>query len=143
MATEVSAEGQCLCGAVKISVKGAPVRMAQCHCRDCRRSSGTGHVSNAIFKGADVAVTGETRSFTVKADSGNDYTRHFCPACGGRIFGTHTGRPDMVIVPVGILEDSSWFTPEVVLYVRGRPAWDITTQEVPNFEAMPPMPAKR
>jgi hypothetical protein len=141
MTNEIHSAGQCLCGAVKIAVKGAPVRMAQCHCRDCRRASGTGHVSNAIFHAADVKITGETKSFTVTADSGNAYTRHFCPVCGGRMFATHSGRPGMFIVPVGILDDSGWFTPQLVLFTRTRPAWDITTDSVPNFEAAPPAPA--
>lgn len=138
MASEVEAKGQCLCGAVRIAVRGTPVRMAQCHCRDCQRASGTGHASNAIFPEDAVTITGATRSFAVRADSGSTYTRHFCPTCGGRAFATHTGRPGMVIVPVGVLEDSSWFSPEAVLYTRSRPTWDITTDEVPNFEAMPP-----
>ena len=33
---------------------------------------------------------------------------------------------------------SSWFNPQAVLYTRSRPVWDITTDGVPNFEAMPP-----
>jgi hypothetical protein len=138
MSSEVHAAGHCLCGAVRVEVDGAPVRMAQCHCKDCRRSSGTGHVSNAIFNATDVKISGETKAYTVTADSGNAYTRHFCPVCGGRAFATHTGRPGMIIVPVGLLDDSSWFLPQAVLYTRSRPVWDITTDAVPNFEAMAP-----
>jgi hypothetical protein len=143
MSSDVEASGQCLCGAVRISVKGTPVRMAQCHCKDCQRASGTGHASNAIFNASDVKVTGETKGYTVTADSGSAYTRYFCPVCGGRIFGTHTGRPGMVIVPVGTLSDSSWFVPQAVLYTRNRPVWDITTDSVPNFEAMLPAAPQR
>lgn len=93
MSTKVMGEGRCLSGAVTVAVEGVPVRMAQCHCIDCRRASGTGHASNAIFDNKDVRIEGTTQSFTVKADSGTDYTRHFCPTCGARIYGTHTGRP--------------------------------------------------
>ena len=143
MTNEVHSAGQCLCGAVKIAVKGAPVRMAQCHCMDCRRASGTGHVSNAIFDAGDVTISGDTKSYTVTADSGNAYTRHFCPACGGRMFATHSGRPGMFIVHVGNLDDSGWFAPELVLFTRTRPAWDITTEDVPNFEAAPPAAPQR
>ena len=137
-ASEVQSKGQCLCGAVSIAIRGAPVRMAQCHCDDCRRASGTGHVSNAIFLDSAVAITGETKSFTVTADSGTAYTRHFCPTCGGRIYGTHSGRPGMVIVHVGMLDESDWFAPQVVLYTRSRAPWDITTDAVPNYETAPP-----
>ena len=138
MQTEVNAKGRCLCGAVTIALKGTPVRMAQCHCLDCRRSTATGHSSNAFFKAEDLTVSGETKGFTVTTDSGNKSTRHFCPACGSRMYGTNTGRPGMVVVPVGSLEDTSWFSPQAVLYTRSRPAWDMTTDAVPNFKAMPP-----
>ncbi len=30
--------------------------MGQCHCKDCQRASGTGHMSLARFKREDVAV---------------------------------------------------------------------------------------
>lgn len=139
MPDKVHASGQCLCGDVKIAVHGVPVRMAQCHCKDCQRASGTGHVSNAIFNDTDVTVTGETKSFTVTTDNGNAYSRHFCPTCGARMFGTNTGRPGMVVVHVGILDDTSWFEPEVVLYTRTRPHWDLITDAVPTFETAPPM----
>lgn len=141
MSTKVMGEGRCLCGAVTVAVDGVPVRMAQCHCIDCRRASGTGHASNAIFDNKDVRIEGTTQSFTVKADSGTDYTRHFCPTCGARIYGTHTGRPGMTILHVGILDDSDWFSPQVVLYTRSRPAWDMTSEAVPNYDASPPAPA--
>jgi hypothetical protein len=137
----VHAAGRCVCGAVHVAIDGVPVRMAQCHCRDCQRASGTGHVSNAIFDAGDVTITGETRGHTVTTASGNSYTRHFCPACGGRLYAINTGRPGMVIVHVGMLDDTSWFNPEVVIYTRSRPHWDITTDAVPNYEMAPPMPA--
>jgi hypothetical protein len=140
MASEVETSGQCLCGAVRLAVKGTPARMAQCHCKDCQRATGTGHASNAFFRAEDVEITGETKSFTLTADSGNALTRHFCPVCGARMYGTNTGRPGMVVVPVGVLDDTSWFAPQAVVYVRSRPAWDITAETVPNFEAMPPPP---
>lgn len=139
MPDKVHTSGQCLCGAVRINVNGVPVRMAQCHCTDCQRASGTGHMSNAIFNEADVTITGETKSFTVTTDNGNAYARHFCPACGARMFAVNSGRPGMILVAVGVLDDSSWFEPEVVLYTRSRPHWDITTDAVPNYETAPPM----
>jgi hypothetical protein len=142
MSNEIEASGHCLCGAVRIAVKGTPVRMAQCHCKDCQRGAGTGHASNAFFRTEDVEISGDTKSFTLTADSGNSLVRHFCPVCGARTHGTNTGRPGIVLVPVGILEDTSWFAPQVVVYTRSRPAWDITADDIPSFEAMPPPPPK-
>lgn len=143
MPGEVHASGHCLCGAVRIAVDGVPVRMAQCHCRDCQRASGTGHVSNAIFKDGDVTITGESKSFTVTTDNANSYARHFCPTCGSRLFASNSGRPGMLTVHVGFLDDTSWFEPEAVIYTRTRPHWDITTDDAPNYDSAPPMPPLR
>jgi hypothetical protein len=138
MAQEVHATGGCLCGAVRFTVKGTPVRMAQCHCLDCQRASGAGHMSNATFKATDVEIVGETSSYASSSDSGNTLTRHFCPTCGARLFLTSAARPEFVTLAAGAFDDSSWFAPQLVLYTKRRPPWDITTESVPNYEAGPP-----
>jgi hypothetical protein len=97
-------------------------------------------MSNAIFREADVQVTGVTAGFASTSDSGNVLTRHFCPTCGGRVFLYTKARPGKIVMAAGAFDDSSWFEPEVVLFTKRRPDWDITTESVPNFEAGPPMP---
>ncbi|MDQ8698867.1 GFA family protein [Hyphomicrobium sp. LHD-15] len=114
--------------------------MAQCHCRDCQRASGTGHMSNAIFKLADVEIVGETASYASEADSGATLARHFCPTCGSRLFSVNSARPWLIIMAVGAFDDTRWFKPQMVLYTKSRAAWDHTTDQVPNFEGMPPPP---
>jgi hypothetical protein len=141
MAHKPFATGRCLCGAVAVTIKAEPIGGGQCHCKDCQRASGTGHMSLAFFRRDDVTVTGATRSFSVKAESGNINTRHFCPQCGGRILGENSARPGLVGLPVGIVDDNAWFKPQRVVYVKDRPGWDVTATDIPNFERMPP-PAK-
>lgn len=141
MPSNFPAEGQCLCGAVRVTAHAAPWRMAICHCRDCQRSTGTGHATNALFKEGDVSVQGDTKSHAVTADSGNTLTRHFCPTCGARVFGRNSGRPGLVIVPVGLFEDSSWYAPHAALYAKRRQSWDVMQfEDIPCYDAMPPAP---
>lgn len=133
--------GQCLCGRVSVTAKAAPVRMAQCHCLDCQRNTGTGHANNAFFKDTDVEVGGTTRSFTITADSGNRLTRHFCETCGSRVFAINSGRPGMMTLPAGIFQDSSWYKPQMILFRGRRTAWDPEVPGVPAHEGMPPPPS--
>jgi hypothetical protein len=95
-------------------------------------------MSNARFRREDVSITGETRTYAVTADSGNISTRHFCPTCGSRLFGENSAFPGMINVTAGSVDDNSWFSPQRVLYTKVRPAWDMTTEEVPNYAGMPP-----
>lgn len=132
--------GKCLCGEVGYTIKAEaePVRMAQCHCKDCQRASGTGHMSLAFFKEDDVKITGQTASYAVTADSGNINTRHFCPNCGSRVFGVNSGRPGIIGLTAGCIDDNSWFQPGGVVYAKDRPSWDHTSTDIPNFDVMPP-----
>ena len=138
MADDVFATGHCLCGAVQFKIKAEPVMTGQCHCKDCQRASGTGHMSLAFFKADDIEVKGETASYAVTADSGNTNTRHFCPKCGGRLFGENSARPGVMAVAVGAIDDNSWFKAGRVVYVMDQPAWDESDRQAPRFEMMPP-----
>lgn len=132
------ATGQCLCGKVKFTISSEPLRMAQCHCDDCRKLTGTGHASNAFFKVDDVDIKGETQSYDSVTDSGSTITRHFCPICGSRLFGTNSTSIDIIGISVGTLEDSSWFKPELIVYNKRKPDWDYMDESVPAFDGMPP-----
>ncbi|MSP02340.1 MAG: GFA family protein [Acetobacteraceae bacterium] len=138
MTTEPFVRGHCLCGAVTFTIHGEPIGTGQCHCKDCQRSSGTGHMSLARFKKEDVRLQGETASYAATADSGNINTRHFCPKCGSRLYGENSAFPGIMNVSVGCMDDSNWFVPGRVVYAKDRPSWDATSTSVPNFDRMPP-----
>jgi len=138
--SENFAEGRCLCGDVSYVLKNAPARMAQCHCKDCQRASGTGHMSLAFFSEDDVEISGEAAGFASTADSGNVNTRYFCPKCGCRLYSRNSARPGVIGIAVGCSDDNSWFAAGAVVYTEHREAWDHTPTDIPNFEAMPPPP---
>jgi len=131
------ATGQCLCGEVNYVIASNPIRMAQCHCDDCRKSTGTGHVSNAFFKQDDVEIKGETSCYSSKTDSGSIITRHFCPRCGSRLFGFNSAAENVIGVAVGTIKDSSWFKPDFIVYNKRKPKWDFMEENIPTFEEMP------
>jgi hypothetical protein len=140
MSEKPLARGDCVCGAVKLTINGTPVRMAHCHCRDCQRSSGTGHMALAFFNENDVVIEGEARGYGATADSGNTNTRYFCPNCGSRLFSRNSARPGVIGIAVGSVDNSDWFEPGSVVYARSRAPWDHTPEDIPNFDTMPPPP---
>ena len=134
------ATGKCLCGNVNYSISAKPVRMGQCHCKDCQKSSGTGHMSLAFFPKDSVTITGETSSYTSVADNGAEVTRHFCPECGSRIFGTNNVLTTIMSITAGSLDDNSWFKAGAIVYNKRKPEWDFMDESILTFEEMPPIP---
>ena len=132
------ASGECLCGSVKYTITSPPVRMGQCHCDDCRKSTGTGHSSNAFFKKDDVVIEGETNNYSSVTDTGSKITRYFCPQCGSRLFATSNVVTDVISVSAGTLEDSAWFKPGAIVYNKRKPKWDFMDKSIPAFDEMPP-----
>ena len=88
--------GQCACGAVEVSVQGAPVIMGYCHCRDCRDWSAAPINAFTIWpkdavtvtKGADNLDTYERTDRSV---------RTWCKTCGGHVLTEH---PHMGVIDV-------------------------------------------
>ncbi len=134
------ASGKCVCGKVSYKINAEPLKMAQCHCLDCQRSSGTGHFSLAFFNKDKVNIKGETSFFTTKADDGPEITRHFCTDCGSRLFGTNSANKGLISIAVGCVDDHSWFKPQAIVYNKRKPSWDCMDIGLPTFEEMPPAP---
>lgn len=130
--------GGCLCGAVTYECHAESTVAGHCHCVHCRKSSGTGHGSHLGVPLSALKITGRTTAYSITADSGNLVTRHFCPTCGSPIYSTNPGMADLAFVRASSLDDPEIFRPQVVVYTRSRPSWDVTGVGLPAFEAMPP-----
>jgi hypothetical protein len=84
MATKFT--GGCLCGSVRYECLAEPIRMGNCHCRDCQRATGAACASGLLVSRSAVTVTGDIKYYDVIGDSGSVVGRGFCPNCGSRLF---------------------------------------------------------
>jgi len=133
----MKASGGCLCGAVRYEIDGEPAFSGHCHCTDCQKATGTGHVSVTGLPRAAVRIVGETRGYTSEGESGQPITRHFCPTCGSLLYSAPTAMAGFINITAGTLDDPSVFQPQLVIYTRSRPAWDRIDSGLPEFEGMP------
>jgi len=134
----MSITGRCLCGDVTFEITGDPIMSGHCHCRDCQRSSGTGHTAMIAFAAGAVSIRGPVAAFASPADSGAMVAREFCSRCGSRLFGRSSGMPGMVTICAGALDDPAIFQPMMAVYTSRRQPWDHLPPGVPQFEMMPP-----
>jgi hypothetical protein len=110
--------GGCNCGAVRVEIRGAPVRAGLCHCLTCRKATGSPFMSFADWPRSQVTVTGETSHWRATTDR-----RHFCPACGSQLFATEDGN-DEIEIRLGILDDAPGdIIPEYELWTDRREPW--------------------
>jgi hypothetical protein len=131
--------GGCLCGAIRYEIEGEPFRIANCHCDDCRKATGSAYATNLFFKDEQVKLLqGSLKNFKHTADSKNAMTKEFCDTCGSQIFGSGAMRPGVRNVKVGSIDDASFVKPDVNLYTSHALSCTLIDENVDNFEAMPP-----
>lgn len=125
--------GGCLCGATRYEYSGEIGPAGYCHCRDCRRVTGS-----AFNIGVTVAarqfriVAGKPKSFTKTADSGNTLTRHFCGECGSPLYTSSPTHPDVHYVKAGSIDDPALVKPEDQSWVASRVAWATIDPALPQ-----------
>lgn len=125
--------GRCLCGNVRYQCSGEPVMTGNCHCRDCQRASGAAYITGFFFSRDAVSIAGEVRYFDVKADSGNTFSRGFCPNCGSSLFGVSTGFSHLIGVRATTLDDPGRHRPRVNIFVESAPSWHVLDETLPRF----------
>ena len=134
--------GGCLCGAVRYEATADPVMTGFCYCQSCQKLSGSGHAFHAALPEAALRLTGETRGYAWKANSGSTVTTSFCPTCGSPVFGKSSGMPGMVTIRVASLDDPSAIAPQMAVFTSRLRPWDHLDPGLPAFPEMPPMPGR-
>ena len=83
-------EGACFCGAVKITVTGAPNVMGYCHCTDCAGWAGAPVNAFSLWAPDAVKVTAGADKLGSFAKTEASH-RKFCRECGGHVYSEHPG----------------------------------------------------
>jgi hypothetical protein len=98
--------GGCQCGAVRYEIRGEPVSLYVCHCRECQKQSASAFGVSVIVKRSDFHLTqGEVKVWSRATDSGGTLACAFCPACGSRMWHEGIGATDTISVKGGSLDE--------------------------------------
>ena len=129
--------GGCLCGRVRYTLTGEPLRSGLCHCRDCQRFTGSAFEPVLFFPAAALDLQGELKTFDVAGRSGKTVHRRFCPNCGSGIITEAEARPGMILVAAGTLDDPTGFTPSVEIFCDDAQPWVHSGGERKRFPTVP------
>ena len=83
-------KGSCFCGAVELTLSGAPAAMGYCHCDSCRHWSAGPINAFTLWKPDAVKITKgieDLGSYNKTEHS----TRRWCTKCGGHVLTEHPG----------------------------------------------------
>ena len=104
--------GKCLCGQVRVSVQGEPLRVGICHCTDCRQESGSAFTFYGIWPTPQFEHEGDTSQFK---------GRYFCTRCGSRLFSVDAQEAE---IKLGLLSQAPTpLVPSYELWVKRREPW--------------------
>ena len=117
--------GGCACGAVRYTCSGAPKLSLNCHCRDCQRLSGSAYLAAIIVDRTTFHFTqGIPKYYAVTAANGMTKRQGFCAGCGAPVVVMLDGRPHIIAITVGSLDDPGKYRPLADMWVASAQPWD-------------------
>ncbi|TVY32298.1 hypothetical protein LSUB1_G008468 [Lachnellula subtilissima] len=134
-------QSSCLCGANRISYGEIPILNFRCHCLDERKLTGAAFALNILWSTDELKVlSGELKTWSKVANSGNTITNHACAECGSLLYRTSDGYPGVMVIKAGCIDGkdaSSEYVPQVELFTRSRVPWvpaiEGAKQEIADF----------
>jgi hypothetical protein len=121
--------GRCECGAVRYEVADEFVYAANCHCSNCRASTGSAFKPFAGIEREKLRVTAGADNLLVWGEPDANHTR--CATCGGLLYSVvRDGR--WVHVALGSLVDAPSLTPTEHIFVGSKAPWFEITDDLPQ-----------
>ena len=124
--------GRCSCGEIHYELKGVPEFSIICQCRNCQRTTGTGHATAFAAAVENTLVNGELSYYKYLSDTGNVVRSGFCARCGNPVLNKPDIAPQLLFIHAATLDDPSVFTPDRVVYSASRQPWDRVDPELPR-----------
>ena len=126
-------KGSCLCGGIHYEIAGDIVGINYCHCRQCRKASGTAFATNAAVATSDFHLSrGRERLAAIESSPGKK--RYFCSGCGSPIYSQFDDRLETVYVRIGTIDDDSALSPDVHIHVASKAPWYEIRDDLPQLE---------
>ena len=129
----VTRDGGCACGEVRYRLTSEPLFIHCCHCLNCQRQTGSAFVINLLIE-ADrfELLAGDPQPVEVPRDVDKAQRIYRCPICQVAVYSDY-GRPEVLFVRGGTLDEPSEVTPDVHIYTRSKVGWLTLPDAVPAF----------
>lgn len=131
--TSRTLSGGCLCGAVHYRVEDSFRYALNCHCSQCRRTTGSAFKPfGGIERNKLSVVKGAENLMTFGDESGHDA---HCKSCGSLLYSV-VREGQYVHVTLGTLMDDPSMRPTAHIFVGSKAPWFTITDALPQYEEL-------
>ena len=130
-------EGSCLCESLQYQVRSELSDFGYCHCKSCRKASGSAHAANAAVDWADFRLVDEASTLR-EYESSPGKVRAFCSTCGSPIFAYLQASSDVIRLRLGSLDTPFSKQPKAHTFVADKAAWEPIEGDLPQFAEWAP-----
>jgi hypothetical protein len=123
--------GECFCGAVRYAVADAFAYALNCHCSNCRRTTGSAFKPFAGIARDKLRVTAGDNDLMIYGDkTGHDA---HCGRCGSLLYSV-VRNGAFVHVAMGTLVDDPSIRPTVHIFVGSKAPWYVISDDLPQYQ---------
>lgn len=133
----IELRGSCLCGEHSFTATGNLMGFYHCHCKRCRKMSGTGHASNILLRPATLKLDGDrNRIGLYKIPEAERFASRFCKNCGAPIPRV-VRETQTVIIAAGTLDHEIDLKPQCRIFWESKASWSCEEDALPTFAEYP------
>jgi hypothetical protein len=129
--------GSCLCGAIRFEFTKAAGPFELCHCRRCRKVTGSAFFSGLYVRIEDFRlVAGKELITSYEAPILREppaYRVSFCSRCGSPV-PNPSGSSGLLEVPAGLLDDDPGLKPDKHIFIELNPVWFEIADDLPQYD---------
>ena len=126
-------QGSCLCGSIQYAIEGDLSEFGYCHCRSCRKASGSAHGANAGFERDDFSLN-DPDGYLKEFESSPGKFRTFCGNCGSPLYAYLARTPNLLRIRLGSLDTPLNKTAKAHTFVGAKATWHVIEGELPQFK---------
>lgn len=129
-------KGSCLCGSIKYEITGKFEKFFFCHCKSCRKDTGSAHAANLFSTTAKLKwLKGEEEIKTYNHNN-SGHIKSFCPICSSALPNIQINGK-LLVVPAGSLDSDIEMIPTGHIYLNEKANWDHNLEKFPHYDELP------
>jgi len=128
--------GSCLCGEVSFEIDGDFESFYLCHCKRCRKDTGSAHAANLFSTTAKLRWASGENKIKIYTLPSTQHIKSFCSICGSALPNIQM-EGKLLVVPAGSLNSRLSIRPNAHIFVSSKADWDKDLENIPMVERLP------